>query len=166
MRAAMLFLLAGTGQPDIVAEFERQLAAMRKPIEPDVAPVPKPVDDYVAVRAQAIAESKPFVVGVGCEPPRGKWLTVRVAKLEGFTPPCVALAMPEKGELWKAGTFPEGVTAAAIQAAIAAKNKARLDRLEAEANELYQQFLKSQQPKAQPKKYDPYPNVPRVRSWN
>lgn len=153
MRAAAMLLLTLTAAcpaDEVRDEFERQLAVIVKARQASARP------SYGEVRARAVAESRPFVVGVGCEPPKGDWLEIRVEELEGFGAPCVALAMPRRGELWHAGTLDEGASASAVRAAIDAYNDARLRQIEAGAAAIEAE-LRREPVKPKPlKKWNPY----------
>ena len=67
----------------------------------------------------AIALDKPLVIGVGCEPPRGPWIGLRVeSPWHGWTRPCVIVSRPRNGELIHVETLHHGVGAGAIGASL------------------------------------------------
>ncbi len=66
-----------------------------------------PAPSYWEMRAKAIAKGKPLVLGVGCDPPAGDWLTVRVGvPWHAWSKPCVIVARPVGGELLWLGDLP------------------------------------------------------------
>jgi hypothetical protein len=63
-------------------------------------------DCYEKLRARAIKENKPLVVGVGCEPPRvSGCLAMRYDDLAGFLKPSIVVARPQGKELFQAGVL-------------------------------------------------------------
>ena len=66
-----------------------------------------PAVQYGSARDEAVTTGQPLVVGVGCEPPAGAWLTVR---WDGFPTsegkPCLIVAQPRGGDLIWLSTLP------------------------------------------------------------
>jgi hypothetical protein len=72
-------------------------------------------DCYNAAYKQAIAQGKPFVLGVGVKPPVGNWLSAQVAaSLVHYNPGQVIVAKPAKGALLVQAKI-TGATAESVQ---------------------------------------------------
>jgi hypothetical protein len=78
-------------------------------------PPPTYEDQYAA----SVRLRKPLVVGVGCPPPPGEWLTYRVAALWHAWPrPCVVVARPMGDALYFVAELPPGAPAADVARAL------------------------------------------------
>lgn len=65
---------------------------------PPQAPACRPtVAGYSSMRLLALETGKPLIVGVGCEPPKGPWLTVRWDGFPTEGKPCVIVSLPKGG---------------------------------------------------------------------
>src|ERR1700720_3483708 len=74
-------------------------------------PPPTYEDQYAA----SVRLHKPLVVGVGCAPPMGDWLTYRLAApWHAWPRPCIVVARPMGDTLYFVAELPPGATAAAV----------------------------------------------------
>lgn len=77
--------------------------------------------EYEVLRRAAITLNKPLVVGVGCEPPRGPWLSCRVpVPFHWQTTPGILVSRPSNGELYLTDTLVFFASAADVRIALAA----------------------------------------------
>lgn len=82
---------------------------------PPQAPALRPcVAGYSTMRLLALETGRPLVVGVGCEPPSGPWLTVRWDGFPVEGKPCVVVALPKGGDLVWLATLPSNCQSSAI----------------------------------------------------
>lgn len=77
--------------------------------------VPK-AGSYYDLRARAVAESRVLLVGIGCDPPNGDWLTYRVKEMPwgSWDVPCVAVFKGREGSYWWYGDMRTTAIAADI----------------------------------------------------
>lgn len=73
---------------------------------------------YESAKAESLRTHKPLVVGAGCAPPSGDWVTAIVGRLEGVQGPCVVVARgwwtpgdESSKHLRPVATLPAGATA-------------------------------------------------------
>lgn len=75
-------------------------------------------NDYALSYAYALVHRQPFVVGVGCIPPEGPWVSVTVPYLQGYEGPVVVLSQPEADYLKWVKTFDCSARRAEIERAL------------------------------------------------
>ena len=77
---------------------------------------------YWSAQDAAVRTGKPLVVGIGCEPPAGEWLTCRVAApWHDWKRPCVILARPDGGRLDWLADLPTNVSTNEVRRRLAAR---------------------------------------------
>ncbi len=81
-------------------------------------PAPPVKLTYEEARITAIVEGKPLVVGVGCEPPAGPWLTCVVDSFPGVSHGIVVSRPDGHKLLWLTTFHHNGVSASAVQSVL------------------------------------------------
>lgn len=110
MRAILLLLSLTQGQenPDEVrAKIAVAVAVQQLTATKAVTPVLKK-PSYEDAYGEALAKRMPFIVGVGCDPPKsGDWLTFRVeGPWHTWDKPVILISIPDGDHLWKVEESP------------------------------------------------------------
>ena len=82
----------------------------------------KAAPDYYALRDMAMAQRKPLIVGVSCDPPQGEWLTCRVeGPWHDFPSGTIIVSSPSNGDLYWRASLPARATANEVRKALMPK---------------------------------------------
>lgn len=74
--------------------------------------------DYAACKAEAVKSGKPLVVGVGCVPPPGDWVSCSVEGLPGLPKSCIVASVPRGDQLVWLDLLEPTASAQAVQGMI------------------------------------------------
>jgi hypothetical protein len=79
-----------------------------------------PPSGYEEMRAEAMRIGISLIVGVGCDPPAGEWLTIRVeAPWHAWLKPCMIVTRPADGDLAWVADLPASASANDIRRVLA-----------------------------------------------
>ena len=73
---------------------------------------------YALAFSASLADGRPLVIGVGCQPPSGDWHRCDTPFLTGYPGPCIVVALPRGGDLFWKATLPAGATDVTVRAAL------------------------------------------------